>query len=202
MNFIILGDKFQKRMKSKGCVGLININDKPIIYHQYRNIKKAFPKAKIIYVSGFEHKRFSSYIEKNKENYVDIFIVSNKNFDKYNYAYTLSLVNDYLDSDCIIGFGDNIYKNTFNKLNTNNGSQIFINNKQKSSLGCIISDHQIQNISYDLDNYLMDIYYLSARHSAMLKKIVSNKYYENHFLFELINSIIDQKEIFKPLMIG
>ena len=39
MNIIVLGDKFQKRMKSKGCVGLIKINNKSIIQLQHKTIK-------------------------------------------------------------------------------------------------------------------------------------------------------------------
>ena len=65
MNIIILGDKYQKRMKSRGCVGLIKYNNKNIISHQYKTLHSIFPNANIIYVYGFDNKRFISYINKN-----------------------------------------------------------------------------------------------------------------------------------------
>ena len=52
-------------------------------------------------------------------------------------------------------FGDHIIKNnTFNKFKPTEESQVFINTKNKTRLGCIINENIIENISYDLNNYL------------------------------------------------
>jgi hypothetical protein len=47
MNIIILGDKFQKRMKSKGCTALLDYNKKPLFYYQYNIIRSIFPVLKL-----------------------------------------------------------------------------------------------------------------------------------------------------------
>lgn len=202
MNFIILGDKFQKRMKSKGCIGLVQLNNKPIIEHQYKNIKKTYPSSQIIYVTGFESKKLTNYLDKNQEQYKDLIIVNNRYYDKYSYGYTLSLISQYLNTECFICLGDNPLKNILPKYGSKVQSKVFIDSQNKHNLGCIITDSVVENISYDLDNYLADVYYLTSEHSLILQKLVSNKRYYNCFLFELINSLIDQKQTFQPFDIG
>lgn len=202
MNFIILGDKFQKRMKSKGCVGLIKVKNKPIIEHQYSTIKKFFPSAKIIYISGFEHKKISSFLDKN-DLYKDIVLLNNKNYEKYNNVYSLSLADNYLDDDCFIVFGDKILtKQMFKKFDASNGCQIFIDNSQKQSLGCIVQKLTVETISYDLNNYLLDMYYLSSSCSKEIRHLIQTQKYHNFFIFEIINKLINNNTVFKPFYVG
>lgn len=199
MNFIILGDKFQKRMKSKGCVGLIKTNNKPILHQQYSVIKQTFPKSKIVYVYGFEGKKFLSFIDKNHDAYKDLIPVHNPEYDNKNTAYSLYLASKYLNDECIILFGDHIlHKKSFTHFKPTQQSQIFINRKQKNKLGCIINHNKIENIAYDLDNYLSEIYYISKRHSTILKDSVNDMTNHNCFLFELINKIIDNNQDVVP----
>jgi choline kinase len=204
MNFIIIGDRFQKRMKSKGCVGLIKINHKTIFDIQYKYIKKYFPLSRITYISGFDHKRFIAHIDKHNNKYEDLNIVYNSKFNEYNYGYSLSLIKHYLTQDTIISFGDVIFNNTtFKKFQENFGSQIFVT-KDKTELGCIITDNSIKNIAYDLNNYLSNIYYLSHSDSLSMKNLfdIKDNKYRNFFIFELINILIDKKSNFKPFFIG
>lgn len=201
MNFIILGDKFQKRMKSKGCVGLIKINNKPLIEHQYSIIKESFPNAKIIYIHGFESKKFLSFIYKNNKIFKDLITIYNPNYDKYNHAYSLSLAKDYLIKDSYILFGDSVlHKKTFVGARDSQVSHVFINKKYKNKLGCIVNNSKITNIAYDLDNYLSDIYYISRTQSGVLTQILNPVNY-NCFIFELINIMIDMNQTIKPLFI-
>lgn len=208
MNFIILGDKFQKRMKSKGCVGLLKINNRSIVEHQYTSIRKIFPKANIIYVSGFEHKKLCSFLIKNKLD-KDIHITYNPNYEIHNQGYSLYLVKQFFNTDCCILSGDNIINSKiFDNFNYNT-SKIFINQHQKNQLGCIINQGEVHNIAYGLDNYLYEMYYLSQRHSIILQKIINSSKYYNTFLFELINKLIDfDQKIYphiikhKPLSLG
>lgn len=199
MNIIILGDKFQKRMKSKGCVGLIKTNHKPILHHQYHIIKQAFPKARLIYVYGFEGKKFVSFLDKNKVSLPDIIPIQNAAYDQKNNAYSLFLASTYLNDDCIVLFGDNIlHKKTFVHFKPSDNSQVFINRKQKNKLGCIINQHKIENIAYDLDNYLSEIYYIPKEHASLLKTILADTSQHNCFLFELINKLIDANKTVSP----
>jgi len=198
MNFIILGDKFQKRMKSKGCVGLIKINQKNILQLQYRNIKKTFPTAKIIYVCGFESKKLLSFIEKYKDQFPDLVGVYNRNYEIYNNAYSLYLALSQCDEECCILFGDNIldYKH-LGHINQTSGCKALIDKQMKNKLGCIINqDHNIENICYDLDNYLCEVYYIPKNYIDLIKKMLENKTYHNYFIFEFINKLIDQIDFY------
>lgn len=203
MNIIILGDKFQKRMKSKGCVGLIRVNKLNILQHQVRYLREAFGDCNIVYVYGFDNKKFLSYLNKNndfqKNNFIPIY---NELYNRYNNGYSLSLAKDYLDDDCLILFGDNIIGNRVLAKFKTNGSQIFVAPNIKNRLGCVLVDNKIENISFDLDNYLYEIYYLSKDHSLLLKQLLQYSKYYNHFVFELINKLITNHCDIKPFILN
>ena len=203
MNFIILGDKFQKRMKSRGCVGLIKINNKTILQHQHKSIKSIFPEANIVYVHGFESKKFINFLSKSSCLQKEIITIHNPNYEINNSVYSLYLAKEYLSDDCFIMFGDNLLgNNIFDKFNRQNGSQIFINKKSKNKIGCVINENNIENISYDLDNYLSEIYFLQKQDSESLKLLINNDKYHNYFIFEIFNKLIDQQKNIKPFFIN
>lgn len=199
MNIIILGDKYQKRMKSRGCVGLIKFNNKNILTHQYKTLKTKFPNANIIYIYGFDNKRFISYMNKNLLTYPNITLIHNSNYDKFNSVYSLSLVTNYLNQDCLVLFGDYIPKNhTFDNFKRTNESQIFINTKIKTKLGCVINNDTVENISYDLDNYLSEVYFISKNQIELFRNLISNPIYHNYFIFEIFNKMIDANQTIIP----
>jgi choline kinase len=202
MNIIILGDKYQKRMKSKGCVGLIKINKQNFLSHQYNVLRNRFPDSKIVYVYGFDNKRFASYVDKNHKSYQNMIFIHNKDFDKYNTSYSLSLVSDYLNEDCMILFGDSIIKTKeFSSFKQKRGSQVFMDKENKTKLGCIINNGKIENISYDLDNYLSDIYFISKQHIDIFRKLINDPNNHNNFIFEILNKVIDLNQTIIPYYI-
>jgi choline kinase len=203
MNFIILGDKFQKRMKSKGCIGLIKVNQKNILQLQYRNIKNLFPSAKILYVCGFESKKLLSFIEKYKDQFPDLTGINNRNYELYNSAYSLYLALGKCDDECCILFGDNLLEyRHLSEINKTPYCKALIDRKNKNKLGCIINqNHNIENICYDLDNYLCEVYYISKDNVTIIKKILENRLYHNCFIFEIMNKLIDQIDI-HPLFVN
>jgi len=205
MNIIILGDKFQKRMKSKGCVGLLKTsNHQTILQNQLGIINTVFDNPTIAYVYGFDNKKFLSFISKHDHLLKNVNLIYNSEYDQYNYAHSLYLAKDYLDSDCLILFGDsNLSVRLFNKFDTSDGTQIFINKHTKNKLGCIINNKIIENISYDLDNYLYDIYYLSKDHASYMKTVLETNIVHNYFIFELINKLtVSNNCIVKPFNIN
>jgi len=205
MNCIILGDKFQKRMKSKGCVGLFDLNNKSIIQHQYRNIKQNFPYANIIYVHGFESKKLCSFVEKNSTLANNMTMVHNAKYERYNQGYSLSLAQEYLNDGFLLLLGENIfnYHHMHNYINYNShDSYVLLDKKHKGSLGCTITNQKIEHIAYDLDNSLCEIYYISKTHASYIKKLINNSAYYNYFIFELINKLLDNHQIIKPLFIN
>lgn len=202
MNFIIIGDKFQKRMKSKGCCGLITVNNKTIVQQQHAAIKSKFPNSNIIYVYGFEGKKFVSYINNSESLKRDILLVHNTSYELKNNVYSLFLASSYMDGPCCILFGNNpIPKKAFDKFRSSQNSQIFLNHKEKNKLGCIINKDKVEHISYDLDNYLADIYYISNTHSSLVRRLITSPSMHNCFVFELFNKLIDMNHKVSPIFI-
>lgn len=195
MNCIILGDKYQQRMKSKGCAGLIKINKKyNILLNQYEILKSTFKNINIIYIYGFDDKKFLDFIKSSK---LDISIKFNSNYNIYNQAFSLSLVKDDLINDdlLIIDGYQKLNKNMFKKFDFNKGSSTFIKNMHSNineSIGCIIANGYIEHFSFDLQNSIYNIYYLEKKCVNSLLNILKQVKYHNNFIFELINKLIDQ----------
>lgn len=203
MNIIILADKYQKRMKSRGCVGLIKYNHKNVLNHQHKVLNGSFPNCHIIYIYGFDGKRLISYVNKNIGDYPRTTFLNNDLYDQHNNTHSLSLAKNYLNDDCLLLFGDNTIKQTtFDSFKLTSHSQIFVNQKIKTKLGCVITDGLVQNIAYDLDNYLPEIYFISKTHSSALQQLTSNIDNYNCFIFETINKMIDSNHEFTPLIIN
>jgi CTP:phosphocholine cytidylyltransferase-like protein len=202
MNIIILADKYQKRMKSKGCVGLIRCNKLNLIETQMKYLKAKFKNANIVYVYGFDGKKLLSYLTKNSLISNDLSLIYNEAYDKFNNAYSLSLAKEYLNDDCLILFGDNpIGARIFNKFNAETLSQIFIAPQLRNRIGCIIQENRIENICFDLDNYLYDIYYLKQNDAMLLKEMLDDDSIKNYFVFELINQLISKNIPFQPFIL-
>lgn len=203
MNIIILGDKFQKRMKSKGCVGLYKINNTYLIVKQYKAIKKIFPDAHIIYVYGFEHKKLLSIINQYEELLHNIEFVFNPDHELYNYGSGLQLVSNRLSDNTIILLGDLLLDHKImSKLKHDiSSSKVVVTNK-KNKLGCIIQNSKVENIFYDLDNCIEEIYYIAKKDVGSLKNILSSECaaIKNMFIFEILNKMIDKKITIKPLI--
>lgn len=197
MNIIIVADKFQKRMKSKGCVGLIKDNkNKTILEKQYATIKNAFGSVNIAYVYGFDCKRFESFFTKNKHNLSEINPIYNSHYETYNTICSIDEAKEFLQDECVILFGDtSLSKQTFKRFDPTIGSQLFLSDNSHSTLGCILDGNNVQNISYQLDNTLSEIYYLCKEDASALKQIIETKKFHQYFLFELINKLIDNKHI-------
>lgn len=197
MNCIIVADKFQKRMKSKGCIGLVKDKNITIIDKQCQILSQVFPTLNISYVYGFDNKRLENYTQK-KANFKNVSFVYNEMYDHYNTIYSLYLASYALKDDCLIIFGNNsLSKKIFNRFDKNDGSQIFLSDNSSSSLGCIIDNNIIQNISYGLNNTLSEIYFLNKQNALCLKKLIETQNFHQYFLFELINMLIDYKHIIR-----
>lgn len=196
MNTIIIADKFQKRMKSKGCVGLIkDKKNKTFVEKQYAILNDAFHIKQIAYIYGFDGKRFESFFLKNEDSLSGLYPIYNPNYEKYNTGFSLSFVAKFLEDECMILFGDtNITKQTFKNFD-NQQSQLFLCSSSNSGLGCVIQDDYVRHISYQLDNTLSEIYYLNKEAAFGLSRIVATNKFNQYFLFELINKLIDNKHI-------
>jgi len=203
MNIIILGDKFQKRMKSKGCTALLDYHRKPLFDYQYNLLRSIFSKDKIIYVYGFDAKKFENYTKENYDKYTNLNIVYNKNYESYNNVSSLCAAKDFLNTDCLIIFGHiAIGKNTFSKFDKSHGSQAFLSFNNSYRLGCNISNNILSNIDYELDNYIYNIYYIQNEHIKYFYNMVIDENNFNSFIFEIINKLIETHNLnIKPFFI-
>lgn len=199
MNCIIIADKYVKGMKSKGCYGLIPVNKKHNLFElQHKTIKKIFPRSKIIYVYGFESKKIKNNLL-NK--YQDVIGIENTEYESSGFVQSLRCASNYLDENCLIFFGDLIIKTDMFKEFDRSRCHIYLNKNHPTNLGCILDKkHNVQNISYGLDNYLSNIYYISKRDVENFSYYINNNKYRNYFLFEIINKMIDQGVTFGSAM--
>lgn len=203
MNCIILGDKFKNGMKSKGCCALIKTNKtKNILIHQYSILSSVFDNLQIIYIYGFDNKKFTDFYEQCDLN---INIVYNKYYNQYNQAYSLSLAKDFMmkDETIIIDGYQKINKSIIRKIKANqNCSYVFIDKKnscEPDTVGCIINKDSVENLSLDLDNVVQNIYYFNRDSSKYLSSILNDSKTHNNFIFELINKLIDGGYNIKPI---
>lgn len=194
MNFIVVGDKYLKGMKSKGCAGLIKLDKSLSIFdYQYKTIKSYFPKSVITYIGGFEYKKLENFIHKN---YPDVRLIANNHYEIKNDAYSLSLIKNYIIDNTFIMFGYTILnKKILDKFDTNLGSRVFVIKNHQTPVGCIINNNKIENISFDLPNHIEDLYYIAKNDISIFYSLVSDARYHNHFVFELLNKMIDNYHI-------
>lgn len=194
MNCIIIADKFNKGNKTKGWNGLLKVNKNTIlINNQIRNIYKVFPKANIVYIYGFDHKRVEDYLNQHQ----DIHMIYNEDYDHYGEVYSIAKARAFLNDSCLIFFGDMIIQNSMFK-DFSKKSHIYINSKRQGDLGCTINEHgQPMHLFYDLKNYLGNMYYISKKDIENFRSLVNQPIYKNFFLFEIINIMIERQSTFE-----
>jgi hypothetical protein len=197
IDIVILGDRYQKGKKSKGCPGLIPCNNNKLttIEYQINNIKKVLPESTINYVSGFDKDKLENFLDKIglKDT---INIINNENYLRYNESYSLSIALNFINqqSDVLVISGYYVPL-ALNNINFSK-STLFLDNK-KTKLGCIINHKNIvENIFFDLDNYIQEMYFLQNKDVKNIRNLLTTNKYNNAFLFELINNIIDSGSIF------
>ena len=194
---IILADHFKKGMKSQGCSGLIPYDHKKNLFQQqYKAIRDEFPKSNILYVYGFDHKKFNTFVDGKK--YKNIQYVLNPNhLNNTGNGYGLSLVKDKLsdDKECLILLGYEPFANKeIKSIKKQKSSCVVVDKKRKSKLGCVIdeSSNSIKHIFFDLDNYVSNVYMLKQPEIIKMVDLLSDPKTHNMFLFEIMNGIITQ----------
>jgi choline kinase len=204
MKCIILGDKYQKGMKSKGCPGLIKINRSKynILENQYTVLTSLFGNIDIIYIYGFDNKKFVDYVSGSD---IELKSIYNDKYNKYGNVFSLSLAQSFFNDDIIIIDGYKIMdKKIFKKFNIDGQSQIFISNTQGDNQpGCIINEKNIiESFSFDLTNTIADIHYLNKDCATIFGSLVNNSQNYNNFIFEILNKMIDLGFVLKPLVVS
>jgi CTP:phosphocholine cytidylyltransferase-like protein len=199
MNIVILGDRYRKGNKNQGCIGLIKINKSTnLLQQQYKSIRTSFDNANIYYVYGFEYKKFGMYVQNNK---YDICYIYNQHYEKLNEGFSIANIIPKLDEGTLIIDGSNILSAKAFANFDSEVSQVFIDKTNKSNIGCIINHNVVENIFYDLNTSIHNMFYVSQKDLPILKNELMNPKTHNMFLFEIMNNCINNGVNFKATKI-
>jgi len=203
----ILSYEITKGMKSFGPMGLLksNKNTKELILHQINNIKNIFNKYEIYVMSGFLSDKLNKKLPQNIKK------VFNPQYDNKNHGYAFKLILSSINIDDYSGLfiinNDTLIRHKNNKLPLDHSwilNKKHKNNNTNKRLGSIInSDGCIDYIFYDIgDTDWCNSAFITSNDLNTIKKNI-NQYYDNMFLFEIINKSISKDHIsYKSINIG
>lgn len=190
MNLIILGDKYRRGKKSKGCQGLISYKKSKIINYQIQFFQKFFDLNNIIYIGGHEFKSLKSYIKHNLNDSINL--IYNHKYEETNDGYSINLIRDFLNNNCLFIRGDTIPPNSLKLLQKDRSTVFSTKSNINSELGFAHTQDKILHIDFDLPNIIHDdIYYIEKNDMKLLKILLQTQPLDNSFLFEILNKMID-----------
>ncbi len=175
------------RMKAYGPKSLIVIEDKTILQRQLEWIKKNFSNSEIILVGGF---KADNLFNNTPDHLIKI---ENERFAETNVVRSIGLGLRACNTDnIIIIHGDLFFKNI--KLTFPAQSSIIISEYLMSDneVGCIINDHSLAHIMYDLKPKWSQIMYLTGEELEIFKYMCWDRKNEKKYSFELLNDIVDK----------
>jgi hypothetical protein len=192
-----------KGMKSFGSICMLKSskNSKELFYYNIVNIRKKIKN--IFLILGFDKEKI---LEKAKEYKLlsKINFITNTKYTTKNQGYAFKLAIQkilYEDGKNIDGIlfinNNNLIKNlpVFNKKK----SWILLdkkNNKKRYQIGCFIEDYAVRHMFYDLGNiFWAEVVYFCAEDLIAINKQINNIYYDNMFMFEIINTAIEKQNI-------
>lgn len=153
---------------------LVKVNGKPIIERQIEClIEKGIQE--IIIVTGYLAEQFN-YIQK-KYDYINIKLVHNENYDKFNNIYTMYLVKEYLKDTYVLD-GDIYINRNFIKSNIKESTYFGINKNNFQDEWIIYEqNNRIVNINLEsaVNEYkviLSGVSYWSAKDGILIKDIL------------------------------
>lgn len=204
----ILSYEITKGMKSFGPIGLLKSNHSPkeLVLHQIDIINKLFKNTDINIITGFGHDKIQKKIPDN------INIILNNHFLTSNQGYAFKLIMDSYDASKYDGIFitpiETIIKCNKTKIPSYSSSWIISQKMKKYKeavkfLGPVANDNgKIEYIFYDVgDRCWSGSVYICNKD---LSRIASHlgTYYDNMFLFEVINKSISQNIIYSELLLS
>ena len=115
-------------MKSKGCSALMKTNKRTtVLDNQYEILTNSFQDIDITYIYGFDSKRLLEFIAQTDYN---IDMIYNKDYEKYNDAFSISLANNKLNDETLIVLGyQTLTSKIMKKLDSLAHSRVFVTKK-------------------------------------------------------------------------
>lgn len=201
----IFAHEITKGMKSYGSINLLKsgIKTKELIYHCIKHIKATIHSKNIFVILGFEEDKI---IKKIKEYNLleETNTIINQYYNEKNQAYSFKLaISKILESD--IGINGVLFINSNNIIKklpvySTKESWILIDKKNKIpryNVGCFIAENNlVKHLFYDLgDKYWAEAVYLTLSDIKKIHSQIDTLYYDNMFLFEVLNTAIEKQFI-------
>lgn len=195
LSFILISSLPIKGMKTAGNVGLLKYKKHTIIQKHINNIISVYPKAEIVVIGGFEHKKLEKVVKQYKRVkyfYHDITETSNET-----QSLLLGLKNIRNKKAMVLNASCLINKSVLKHIPNSKYSCVFINknNSFNSNLGISTNDNEMNNIFFNLPNKINNMYFLNQSHINYAKDIGDDQFY-NKYMFEFIN-ILNEYEKFR-----
>lgn len=205
----ILSYEITKGMKSFGPIGLLKSSgiNRELILCQIHSLKNIFPKTDISIISGFGGDKLHKKIP------TEVKTITNDEFDTKNQGHALKLILanyqlDRYDGIFIINSGILIKSLAPHKSLSTKKSWILSKTIRKSQqntkfLGARTDNKgQIDYIFYDIGDYAWcDSVYICNNDISLIKKNIES-YYDNMFLFEIINKSITNDARYEQVIVN
>lgn len=199
INVLLMAQEPTKGIKSFGPKVLLDINtNKKILDYHIQNFISMQKNANIITSVGFDKEKIHKYLNNISNNKRQInntldckhYHCKNEGYVLKQYLHKYPKTNKLL----IVPAGVLFKKNTILKKHINKKSTIFLLNKylQNFEKGCSIQDGQIKYIFFDLEYCWTECVYLNSEAIDILKTQCNTKGFENKFLFEIVNNLIEK----------
>lgn len=198
-----------KKSKYLGNKALLKLNNRStVIDYHIKSLNKLFYRPKIIIVGGDDSKKLKKYIQ----DYYDNILYIEHDIDKYtnigkSISTGLSLINK---GNCLI-INSSLLLNPTNKIKKQfKASQKYNfvltsknNNNDSVDIGYILDNDNIKHTYYGLPNPLFEALYITEKSLLTFKNSINtNTQSHKQYLFEIINSCINNNLIIKPLNIN
>lgn len=203
MNIIccLLSYEITKGMKSWGPIGLLKKNNhsEELVLKQINSLYKLFDKISLYVITGFGADKIQKKIPKH------IKTIVNPKFHEANQAYAIKLFLESIEEskdeyDGIFIINSDILLKNLQLLNLNASWIVTKNkinqNKEDYLLGVGVDSHnKLHTIFYDIGEQVWcNAVYICKEDVLKIKQNI-DMYYDNMFLFELINKSIDQHDV-------
>jgi choline kinase len=198
ISFIIPAAGLGIRLKSEKPISLIKFEDEEFLYEkQINTIRKHFPEARIIYITGFNCDKIDKQIKN-----LDCEVVHNLSYSETSPAFSVSLGLKKVDGPAFLIYGNLFFDKKaltnlpkFDILKEENGfhSLLFTNKNIENGIGIGIN----QKFDYNFKEKWTKITYLSKECSAGFQEIVRQKPWK--LIHEVIEKLIANGRCFKNI---
>lgn len=198
----IFAHEITKGMKSYGSISLLKAKktSKELLFYNVTNIRNI--SKNIFLLLGFDSERIIQKIQQYKINYLSI--IDNDSYLLKNDGYAFKLaIKKILSTDTskisgVLFINQNIILKKIPSFSKDH-SWILIDKKSTRSrynIGCFIENNILKYMFYNISNYYWaEAVYLTIDDIQKISKKLDKLYYDNMFMFEIINTAIEKQNI-------